>query len=225
MIELQGIDRLYKRSGRIKLSALDGLDLTINEGDFLAITGPSGAGKTTLLNIIGGVDRPSSGMVHIQGRDIYNLSSPEISHFRNQTIGYMHQFYCLPPHLTVVEQVMLPLLIAGKKPRAARRRSLELLENLGVESLAHSYPHQLSGGQAQRVALARALACSPKILLADEPTGNLDDETAISLIETLGKINKEDGVTTIVVTHDYALIEKADRVVTIKDGNLVADTK
>ena len=226
IIILDDICRVYRRRSAGKTYVINGLahvSLTIHKGEFVAVTGPSGAGKTTLLNIIGGIDVPNAGSLRVSDARLQDLTSTQLSLFRNKTIGYMLQFYCLPPHLTAVEQVMLPLLITGKRPREARHRALRQLENLGLQFLAISYPGQLSGGQAQRVALARALVNEAPIVMADEPTGNLDAETATQLIEVLAEANAEKHKTLLIVTHDPALIQRAGRIITMRDGKVISD--
>ncbi len=223
MIELRQVKKCYVRAGAStsqKVNALHTIDLTIEGGEFLTITGPSGAGKTTLLNLIAGIERPDSGEIRVDGENLTHLSDKVLAKFRNKTIGYMLQFYCLPPHLNAEEQIMLPLLIGGKSITTAREKAHDLLEQLGIGALASAYPHEMSGGQGQRVALGRALANSPTLLLADEPTGNLDKKTAEQLIEVLIDWNLNRNTTTIVVTHDEDITRKAYRHLHMEEGVL-----
>jgi len=226
MIQLDCVERDFVRISdkkTVRIRALHNVTLRVKKGEFVVITGPSGAGKTTLLNLIAGVDRPTKGEIKVSGNPLHTMAEKELSIFRNKVIGYMLQFYCLPAHLMAEEQVMLPLLIAGETPPFARRRARYLLEQLGIGSLATAYPGEISGGQAQRIALARALANSPSILLADEPTGNLDESTASQLIDLLVQFNKTKNLTTIVVSHNESLMKKAYRRIRLESGKIVAD--
>lgn len=226
MIQLTGVDKDFVRAAdksSVKIKALHDINLYVEKGEFVVVTGPSGAGKTTLLNLIAGLDRPTKGTINVSNYLLHDLTQRELSIFRNKVIGYMLQFYCLPAHLTAEEQVMLPLLIAGATPSSARKRARYLLEMLGIGALANAYPYEISGGQAQRVALARALANSPPILLADEPTGNLDKSTASQLIDLLLQLNKTQDITTIVVSHSESLLKKSHRRIRLESGKIIAD--
>lgn len=226
MIQLTGVDKDFVRAAdksSVKIKALNDINLYVEKGEFVVVTGPSGAGKTTLLNLIAGLDRPTKGTINVSNYLLHDLTQRELSIFRNKVIGYMLQFYCLPAHLTAEEQVMLPLLIAGATPSSARKRARYLLEMLGIGALANAYPYEISGGQAQRVALARALANSPPILLADEPTGNLDKSTASQLIDLLLQLNKTQDITTIVVSHSESLMKKSHRRIRLESGKIIAD--
>lgn len=226
MIQLTGVDKDFVRAAdksSVKIKALNDINLYVEKGEFVVVTGPSGAGKTTLLNLIAGLDRPTKGTITVSNYLLHDLTQRELSIFRNKVIGYMLQFYCLPAHLTAEEQVMLPLLIAGATPSSARKRARYLLEMLGIGALANAYPYEISGGQAQRVALARALANSPPILLADEPTGNLDKSTASQLIDLLLQLNKTQDITTIVVSHSESLLKKSHRRIRLESGKIIAD--
>lgn len=226
MIQLTGVDKDFVRAAdksSVKIKALNDINLYVEKGEFVVVTGPSGAGKTTLLNLIAGLDRPTKGTINVSNYLLHDLAQSELSIFRNKVIGYMLQFYCLPAHLTAEEQVMLPLLIAGATPSSARKRARYLLEMLGIGALANAYPYEISGGQAQRVALARALANSPPILLADEPTGNLDKSTASQLIDLLLQLNKTQDITTIVVSHSESLLKKSHRRIRLESGKIIAD--
>lgn len=227
MISLEHVEKRYNRSidkTPCEVEALRDISLIIRSGEFVVITGSSGAGKTTLLNIIAGIEHPSSGTVTIDGSPIFSLSKRDLAALRNKTIGYMLQFYCLPPHLTMEEQVMLPLLIAGETVAIARKTARLQIQRLGLETLLTALPSELSGGQAQRIGLARALVHTPQIVLADEPTGNLDNETANHLITILRQANSDEGITIVVVSHDDNLVETAQRHIILDSGRIVSDT-
>lgn len=224
MIQLEGISKVFFRRNQARItsiSALQDINLKIEKGEYVAVTGSSGAGKTTLLNLIAGLEKPTVGKIWFEGKDLNELSLKELALFRNRTVGYMLQFYCLPAHLTVVEQVMLPLLIAGETIHSARNRAYSILEKLNLRAFARAYPDEISGGQAQRVALARAIANSPLVLLADEPTGNLDEDTATQLINLLHQLNVTEKITLVVVTHSPVVLKQAGRVVRLEAGRLV----
>jgi len=205
-------------SGGRSLTILDGITLDVAAGEVLAITGPSGSGKSTLLGLVAGLDRPSGGSIVVAGIDITRLDEDALARFRRQTLGYVFQSYHLIPTLTAVENVAVPLEIAGAPNALARARAL--LDDVGLGDRAHHYPVQLSGGEQQRAALARAVALEPGLLLADEPTGNLDSATGIRIIELLLELKRRRGATLVLVTHDEALARHADRVVVLRDGRV-----
>jgi putative ABC transport system ATP-binding protein len=205
-------------SGGRSLTILDGITLDVATGELLAITGPSGSGKSTLLGLVAGLDRPSSGSIVVGGVDITRLDEDALARFRRETLGYVFQSYHLIPTLTAVENVAVPLEIAGAPNALARARVL--LDDVGLGDRAHHYPVQLSGGEQQRAALARAVALDPGLLLADEPTGNLDSATGTRIIELLLELRRRRGATLVLVTHDDALAGHADRVVVLRDGRV-----
>jgi putative ABC transport system ATP-binding protein len=205
-------------SGGRALTILDGITLDVAPGEVLAITGPSGSGKSTLLGLVAGLDRPSSGSIVVAGVDITRLDEDALARFRRETLGYVFQSYHLIPTLTAVENVAVPLEIAGAPNALVRARAL--LDDVGLADRAHHYPVQLSGGEQQRAALARAVSLDPGLLLADEPTGNLDSATGARIIELLLELKRRRGSTLVLVTHDEALARHADRVVTLRDGRV-----
>ena len=205
-------------SGGRSLTILDGITLDVATGELLAITGPSGSGKSTLLGLVAGLDRPSSGSIVVGGVDITRLDEDALARFRRETLGYVFQSYHLIPTLTAVENVAVPLEIAGAPNALVRARAL--LDDVGLGDRAHHYPVQLSGGEQQRAALARAVALDPGLLLADEPTGNLDSATGTRIIELLLELRRRRGATLVLVTHDDALARHADRVVVLRDGRV-----
>jgi putative ABC transport system ATP-binding protein len=210
-------------SGGRPLTILDRVTLDVERGDAVAVIGPSGSGKSTLLGLIAGLDAPTDGTITVGGVDITRLGESALARFRRETIGYVFQSYHLIPTLTAAENVAVPLELAGARRVAARARAL--LEQVALADRAHHYPVQLSGGEQQRVALARAVALDPPLLLADEPTGNLDSATGGAIIELLFTLNRERGSTLLLVTHDAALAERADRVVSLRDGRVVGDRR
>jgi len=205
-------------SGGRSLTILDGITLDVAAGEVCAITGPSGSGKSTLLGLVAGLDRPSSGSIVVAGVEITRLDEDALARFRRETLGYVFQSYHLIPTLTAVENVAVPLEIAGASNALGRARAL--LDDVGLGDRAHHYPVQLSGGEQQRAALARAVALDPGLLLADEPTGNLDSATGARIIELLLALKRRRGATLVLVTHDEALARHADRVVALRDGRV-----
>ena len=205
-------------SGGRSLTILDGITLDVGAGEVCAITGPSGSGKSTLLGLIAGLDRPSAGSIAVAGVEITGLDEDALAKFRRATVGYVFQSYHLIPTMTAVENAAVPLEIAGEPDALERARAL--LGDVGLADRAHHYPVQLSGGEQQRVALARAVALGPGLLLADEPTGNLDSATGAQIIELLLAVNRRHGSTLVLVTHDEALAGRADRVVKLHDGRI-----
>jgi putative ABC transport system ATP-binding protein len=220
VLEAKKLAKTYAPGGANVL-ALRGVDLTIERGEFVAIMGPSGCGKSTLLNLLAGFDRPTSGEAWLGGERIDELSETELARLRRRKVGFVFQFINLLPTLSVVENVELPLLLAGQRRRQARRSANDLLIDLGIGDKQHTAPVLLSGGEQQRVALARAMANSPEIVLADEPTGNLDSAAAREVLRLLGGA-RDRGQTMLLVTHDARVAAAADRVVTLRDG-LIAD--
>ena len=203
-------------------TVLDHVSFTVEEGSFVAIIGASGSGKSTLLHLLGGVDRPSSGSVIVDGEDIFSLSEKELSRYRRQKVSVVYQFYNLLPMLNVRSNVLLPLELDGRRPD--ERQFQSILRLLGMEEKEFYYPNQLSGGQQQRVAIARALMTEPKILLADEPTGNLDSKNSAEIISLLRESNRRLNQTILLVTHDSRIAEQADRILEISDGKIIRDT-
>ena len=221
MIELKNVHKVYPMD-EVSVPALRGIDLTIKPGEFVAIMGPSGSGKSTLMHLLGCLDLPSDGLVQLDGRDITKLDEDTLAQIRGKKIGFVFQTFNLIPTLTALENVELPLFFQGV-PRAERRaRAAELLHKVGLEGRMHHKPAQLSGGERQRVAVARALANDPEIILADEPTGNLDSESGEAILELLAQLHRE-GKTIILVTHNPEAAAYAQRIVRIRDGRLVAE--
>ncbi|MFF5365081.1 ABC transporter ATP-binding protein [Streptomyces scabiei] len=219
MYVLTGVTKRYAR-GKDTVTALDGVDLTVPDGDRLVIQGPTGGGKSTLLQMLGGLDRPSEGSVELDGTDMARLSEAKLTRVRGENIGFVFQSFNLIPTLTAQENVETALVPLGAGAKERRRRAVEALESVGLgERLGH-LPAELSGGQQQRVAIARALVKRPKVLLADEPTGNLDESTRDEIMEVLETLWKEHGLTFIMVTHDSVLARKAPRVATIRKGRI-----
>lgn len=216
LVELRHVSRHFV-SGHSLVRALDDVSLTVDPGEFIAVVGPSGSGKSTLLSIIGGIDRPTSGEVWVAGQRLDRLSEDELARWRRRGVGIVFQFFQLLPTLTALENVMLPLGLAGHpNPRA---RAVELLDQLGLKDRLHHLPAELSGGEQQRVAIARAIANEPPLLLADEPTGNLDEQTGRAILDILERLHQA-GQTIVLVTHDLALAARAERRVEIHDGRL-----
>ena len=218
VIELKNLTKTYHLGDEV-LNALDGVDCTIDSGEFVAITGPSGSGKSTLANIIGGLDKPTTGTVVIDGTDLSRVSDRELSDYRNRHIGFVFQSFNLQGTQTALENVMLPLVFSRMKPKERKARARACLEAVGLGDRLQHKPSQLSGGQRQRVAIARALAVKPSIILADEPTGNLDSARGVEIMKLLGDLNKQ-GITLIVITHDMSIAKQAGRVIQIKDGKM-----
>ena len=218
VIELKNLTKTYKLGDEI-LNALDGVDCTIQAGEFVAITGPSGSGKSTLANIIGGLDRPTSGTVVVDGQDLSHVRDRQLSDYRNHHIGFVFQSFNLQGTQTALENVMLPLVFSRMKSKDRKARAKECLEAVGLGDRLKHRPSQLSGGQRQRVAIARALAVKPSIILADEPTGNLDSARGEEIMKLLKDLNKQ-GITLLIITHDQSIAKQADRIVQIKDGKM-----
>lgn len=204
--------------GEVKVDALRGINMKIKRGEMISIMGPSGCGKTTLLNIIGSLDSPTSGKVFLEGRDISNANEKELTKIRRKSVGFIFQFYNLLPVLTAFENVELPLLISGVPKEIRQTRTMELLEKVDLLERKDHKPDELSGGERQRVAIARSLANKPSILLADEPTGDLDTETGFTILNLLQEVNKTENQTLVLVTHDASIARQSNRIFHIKDG-------
>ncbi len=225
ILHLEKIRKVYKK-GENEVVALRGVDLDIEKGEYLAVVGPSGSGKTTLLNILGCLDVPTSGRVVYDGRELRALGEKELSEYRKMHVSFIFQSYNLIPVLTVAENVELPLVIERKKNGAqARAKALELLSAVGLSGMENRYPRELSGGQEQRVAIARALVKDPIVVLADEPTANLDSHTALEIVDLMKRINAERQTTFIFSTHDKLVMDHARRIVTLRDGEITGDER
>ena len=220
ILEISHLSKVYGKDNTL-VKALDNVSFSVEKGEFVAITGPSGSGKSTLLHILGGVDKPTEGRVVINGTDISELDETALAIFRRRQIGLIYQFYTLIPILTVEETLTLPLLLDGRKPD--RDYVTQLLKRLGLAERIHHLPNQLSGGQQQRVSIGRALANHPALLLADEPTGNLDSVNSREIISMLRQFNREFDQTVIIITHDEKIALSADRMISIEDGRIVRD--
>lgn len=221
LIELRDIRKYYDASG-VRTKALDGISITIDKGEFVAIMGASGSGKSTLMNIIGAIDEASKGKYILSGKNVSGLNNKELANLRNKEMGYIFQSFNLLDELTVIENVEMPLGYAGIRGKERKKRALELLEKVGLEGKKNAYPRQLSGGQQQRVSIARALVNQPGLLLADEPTGNLDSTNGEEVMNQLVNLHKE-GATIILVTHDDKVASYANRRIVMKDGKVVND--
>jgi putative ABC transport system ATP-binding protein len=219
LYELRGVARMFQRGGTL-IRALDGIDLTIDPGEIVAIEGPSGSGKTTLLQLLGTLDRPSAGEVLFEGRDVNQLGDRDLADIRLRALGFVFQTFNLIPTLTALENVEAKLAPAGVADPDLRARSLALLAEVGLRDRADHLPGQLSGGEQQRVAIARALATEPRVVLADEPTGNLDSATGAEIVDLLTRLSQEHGQTIVLVTHDPDVAAKAQRVLRMQDGRL-----
>lgn len=222
MIELKGVKKIYEM-GEVEVQALKGIDVKIERGEFVSIMGPSGSGKSTLMHILGGLDLPEEGTYMLENVDITDLKDRELSRIRNHHFGFVFQAYNLFPELTALENVMVPLMYAGNSLKKRKERALELLESMGLNHRVNHYPGQLSGGEQQRVAVARALANDPTLLLADEPTGNLASHQGKEIMEIFSRLNTEEGVTIVLVTHDPLVGSYGKRLVGLSDGYVVAD--
>lgn len=222
ILNIQNLSKTYQSGGRT-LTVLDDISFAIEAGSTMSIVGPSGSGKTTLLGLCAGLDRSTSGIVELNHIRLDNLNEDQRAQVRNQHVGFIFQNFQLLPTLTALENVMVPLELRGEKN--IRPRALELLDKVGLADRGHHYPTQLSGGEQQRVSLARAFSNSPKILFADEPTGNLDAETSEKVVKLIFDLNKEAGTTLVLVTHDLEMASKTQRIIRIKGGSLVSDLK
>jgi putative ABC transport system ATP-binding protein len=223
VIAMQGIEKVYT-SGEVVFRALKGVDLTVQEGEFVAISGPSGSGKSTLMNLIGCLDRPSAGRYVLAGHDVSSLDADARSFARNRLIGFVFQGFNLLSRTSALENVELPLIYRGVSSSERRARSIAALERVGLGSKLQNTPAQLSGGQQQRVAIARALAGEPRVLLADEPTGNLDSQTTEDVLALMQALHKEQGITIVMVTHEPDVAACAGRLIVVRDGLIASDT-
>jgi putative ABC transport system ATP-binding protein len=223
MMELRGICRDYAVGGET-VHALDHVDVTINPGEYISIMGPSGSGKSTLLNVLGLLDRPTSGTYRLKGEDVSSLDDDALAAHRQQHIGFIFQFFHLIPRLTALENVELPLVLTGTPPRVRRERAAAILESVGLKSRIDHRPDQLSGGERQRVAIGRAIIMQPTFLLADEPTGNLDSKSGNEIMQIIEKLH-HDGIAVLIVTHDPAIGSRAHRHLTLRDGKIVGDRR
>jgi len=219
VIQCAGLTKTFA-DGKLYVEVLRGIDFTINEGELVGIVGASGAGKSTLLHLLGGLDKPTEGYVRIGGTDITTLTEVQLSRLRNHSLGFIYQFHHLLPEFDALENVCMPLLIRGLKPKDAEQKGLDLLEKVGLTKRAYHRIGELSGGERQRIAIARALVTEPKCVLADEPTGNLDHHTAQQVIDLMLDLNKSLKTSFIIASHDLNLAKQMDRVVTIADGQI-----
>ena len=220
ILKVEHLSKIYGQ-GENEVRALDDVSFSVEKGQFVAIIGPSGSGKSTLLHILGGVDRPTSGKVWLEGQDVFAQNEEQLAIFRRRQVGLIYQFYNLIPVLDVTENITLPVLLDGRKVNGERLQ--KLLETLNLTDRAHHLPNQLSGGQQQRVSIGRALMNAPAVVLADEPTGNLDSKNSQEIVELLKKSNRDYGQTLIVITHDESIALQADRILAIEDGHIVRD--
>ncbi len=224
VIEMSNIIKRYYIGQPNELQILNGMNITVHEGEFVAIVGASGSGKSTLMNIIGALDRPTEGTYHLNGTDVSRLNDKQLSQIRNKEIGFVFQTFNLISKSNALKNVELPMLYAGKSRKERRQRALELLKLVEMSDRASHKPNELSGGQKQRVAIARAMANDPSIILADEPTGALDSKTGHLVMDIFHKLHKEEGKTIVLITHSPELAAETDRIITISDGNIVSDT-
>ena len=219
IVRTRDVTKVYKM-GKVEVHALRGVSLEIRVGEYISIMGPSGSGKTTLFNMVGGLDKPTSGKVYIEEVDVAQLDAYELAWLRCRKIGYIFQTFNIIPVMTALENVTLPMVFAGMTTDEARDKGVALLKRVGLGDRLHHKPFELSGGQQQRVAIARAMANDPSLILADEPTGNLDIKTGTEIIELLKELNEERGVTVISATHDHKMLSASDRIVWIRDGKI-----
>lgn len=222
LLRLNDIGKRY-RQGEVEVQALHSVNMQVEEGEFAALVGPSGSGKTTLLNIIGGLDAPSSGNIHLNSTDLTSLSEAALSDFRLFQLGFIFQAYNLVPVLSALENVELVMVLQGRPLHEQRERAEHYLELVGLKDMMHRRPAALSGGQQQRVAVARALAANPRLVLADEPTANLDSENAGALLDIMHRLSHEEKTTFIFSTHDPRVMERAERIITLRDGHIETD--
>jgi putative ABC transport system ATP-binding protein len=223
LIEIRDITKIYRMGGDIEVHALRGVSLQVNAGELLSIMGPSGSGKSTMMNVLGCLDQPTSGEYYLDGVDVKKLNDNALAEIRNRKIGFVFQTYNLLPRTTALQNVELPLVYRGVNGRERRRRVTEALEMVGLGDRIHHRPNELSGGEQQRVAIARALTTQPDIILADEPTGNLDSRSGAEIVAIFQRLNREMGITVVFVTHDPDIAAHTRRIVQLLDGKIVAD--
>lgn len=222
IIEIKHLIKIYDEK-TVPVYAINGIDLTFQQGEFTAIVGPSGSGKTTFLNMIGGLDKPTSGNISIDSINIINLNSNQMTDFRMRNIGFVFQSFNLIPVLSAKENIEFVMYLQGTQREAREKRTKELIEAVGLTDKTNSRPNKLSGGQQQRVAVARALASKPKFILADEPTANLDSKSTENLLDIMEKLNKDENITFIFSTHDARVVKRARRIITLEDGKVISD--
>lgn len=222
IIKVEKASKIYKDNG-IAVEALKEIDLTINKGEFLVIAGPSGSGKTTLLNLLGSLDVPSTGRIYLEGDDLSKKNKKELAQMRLSKLGFVFQAYNLIPVLTAIENIEFPMMLKGIPEKERRQKALSIMKELGIDELANKKPNQMSGGQQQRVAVARAIVNEPLIVLADEPTANLDSISADNLLDLMERMNKEKNITFVFSSHDQQVIERGRRLITLKDGYIIDD--
>ena len=222
ILKVQDLCKTYNTGG-VPVKALDHINFSVSKGEFVAIVGASGSGKSTLLHILGGVDRPTSGHVYLNGKDVYQLNENNLAIFRRREVGLIYQFYNLLPILNVKENITLPVLLDGKVPDAKYLN--DLIHTLGLEDRVNHLPNELSGGQQQRVSIGRAMINNPALMLADEPTGNLDSKASDEIISLLKLSNKKFNQTVVIITHDLEIAKEAERVITIEDGKIIKDER
>lgn len=220
MIKLSHVWKEYRIDNEIVFTALKDITVSIKSGEYCSITGPSGSGKSTLMHLVGLLDQPSRGIISVNDTQIERLSDSQLSHLRNEFVGFVFQQFNLIPKLTILENVMLPSVYSRKNEALARKKSMDLLERFGIGSKAFSYPNKISGGQQQRVAIARALVMDPQLILADEPTGNLDTKSGLAILSLLEELHSIDKKTVVIVTHDMDIAQRAKRKIRIVDGAL-----
>lgn len=220
IITLEDVVKVYKMDG-VETVALNGVSLKIKEGEFIAIMGPSGSGKSTMMHLMGCLDRPTSGKIYFEGKDVSRLSDDELAEIRNRKIGFVFQSFYLLPRYTALQNVELPLIYQGVSPKERREKAKSLLEKVGLSDRLYHKPTQLSGGQQQRVAIARALVVNPVVLLADEPTGNLDSKSSHEIMDLISVLHKEEKLTIILVTHERDIAEYAEKIIRMQDGKII----
>jgi len=222
MIKFRNVWKIYKLDGDIQYQALKGVNLEIKEGEFVSITGHSGSGKSTLMHLIGLLDKPTKGEIFINGKNVTYLTDDQLSTLRNEFVGFVFQQFNLIPKLTVLENILLPTIYARKKLKYdPKKKALDLLKKFGLGGKENSYPNKISGGQQQRVAILRALIMEPKLILADEPTGNLDSKTGVEIMNLLKALNEKEGITVVLVTHEADIAAYGKRMIRIRDGEIV----